>query len=49
VERKIHSDAFKKGATPKAIVDAVDDRGHPKDLSWSFITPATTNAANEHS
>jgi hypothetical protein len=49
VERKIHSGAFKKGATPGAVTDAVDDRGRPKDLYWSFITPATTNAANEHS
>jgi hypothetical protein len=29
--------------------NAVHNRGRPKDLSWSFITPATTNAANEHS
>jgi hypothetical protein len=47
VKRKIHNDAFKNGATPEVIADAVDDRGRPKDLSWSFITPATTNAANE--
>jgi hypothetical protein len=33
VERKIHSEAFKKGATPEAVVDAVDDRCRPKDLS----------------
>jgi hypothetical protein len=47
VKRKIHNDAFKNGATPEVIADAVDDRGRPKDLSWSFITPATTNAVNE--